>query len=244
MNTQNLVILITGSADRVGKTIALSMAQRGARVIIHYHSSKDKALKTIKELTAMGRKPPVVQGDLSHEQTWVNIRDKVLHACGRIDVLVNNAAVFYRTPFFAITEAQWDHFMNVNLKGAFWGCKIFGEVMFRQKQGKIINIADIAAEQFWPGYIPYSVSKAGLIALTKGMAKMLAPHVTVNAVVPGMVLPEDKLDQEKKRALIEKIPLKRAGSAEDVANAVLFLVEGSDYITGETIKIDGGRTLI
>jgi NAD(P)-dependent dehydrogenase (short-subunit alcohol dehydrogenase family) len=245
MNAQNLVLLVTGSANRLGKAIALSMAQKGARLIIHYYTARDEALKTIEEIdSAGGSRPLVVQGDLSQVQTWENIRDKVLHAWGKIDVLVNNAAVFYRTPLLEISDAQWDHFMNVNLKGAFWGCKIFGEVMFRQKRGKIINIADIAAEQVWPGYIPYSVSKAGLVALTRGMAKALAPYVTVNAVVPGMVLPEEKFDAEKKRVLIEKIPLKRAGSAEDVANAVAFLIEGSDYITGETIKIDGGRTLV
>lgn len=244
MNAQNPVIFVTGSADRLGKAIALLMAQRGARLIIHYYSGKDKVLGTVEEITAAGCKPLTVQGDLSIPSTWENIRDKILHAYGKLDVLVNNAAVFYKTPLFEISEAQWDHFMNVNLKGAFWGCKIFGEVMFRQKQGKIINIADIAAEQVWPGYIPYSVSKAGLIALTRGMARALAPHVAVNAITPGLVLPDEGFDEKKQHALVEKIPLKHAGSAQDVANAVAFLVEGSNFITGETIKIDGGRTLV
>lgn len=244
MDIRNKIILITGSAGRIGKAIALLLAQKGARPVIHYHSSRDKARETAGEIAAIGQPPLVVQGDLSQPESWLKIRDEILDAFGRVDVLVNNAAVFYKTPLRDVTEAQWDHLLNVNLKSVFWGCKILGEVMQRQEGGKIINISDVAGEQVWTNYLPYSVSKAGVIALTKGMAKALAPHVTVNVITPGMALPAESIAEENLEILREEIPLKRFGSAEDVAGAVAFLIEGSDYMTGAEIKIDGGRTLL
>lgn len=244
MDLKNSVVFITGSAGRVGKAIALSLARKGARPVIHYHTGKEKAQKTAEELAEIAQRPLVVQGDLTRPESWLKIRDEIIAAHGRVDVLVNNAAVFYKTPLFDITEDQWDHFQNVNLKSVFFGCKIFGETMLKQKQGKIINIADVAAGQVWANYIPYSVSKAGVIALAKGMAKALAPYVTVNVIVPGIVLPAKEFDQNREQRLKRKIPLNRFGSPEDVANAVAYLIEGSDYMTGAEIKIDGGRTLL
>lgn len=243
MDIKNSVVFITGSTDRIGKAIAFLLAQKGARPVIHYHTGKDAAQKTVEEIARIAPPPLIVQGDLIRPENWLKIKDEIIAAHGRVDVLVNNAAVFYKTPLFETTEDQWDHFQNVNLKSVFWGCKIFGELMLKQKQGKIINIADVAAGQVWANYIPYAVSKAGVIALTKGMAKALAPHVTVNVLVPGIVLPAENFDQNQAQRLKQKIPLNRFGSPEDVANAVAFLIEGSDYMTGAEIKIDGGRSL-
>ncbi|HQV32798.1 MAG TPA: SDR family oxidoreductase, partial [Calditrichia bacterium] len=200
--------------------------------------------QTAAEIAAIaGEKPLVVRGDISRAGDWEAMRDAILERHGRIDILVNNAAIFYKTPFLESTESEWDHFMDVNLKGVYLGCRIMGEVMMQQQSGKIVNIADVAAERIWPSYIPYCVSKAGVVALTRGLAKALAPHVLVNAVAPGTVLLAEEYDSEEEQALIDKTPLKRVGSPRDIASAVTFLLEGSDFITGQILGVDGGRSL-
>jgi NAD(P)-dependent dehydrogenase (short-subunit alcohol dehydrogenase family) len=161
----------------------------------------------------------------------------------KIDVLVNNAAIFYRTPFFEVSDFDWYNILDINLKGTFYGCQIMGEFMVKQRSGKIINIADVSAETVWPSYIPYCISKAGIIALTKGLSKALAPYVTVNAVSPGTVMLAEKYDPAEENYLIERTPLKRLGDPQDIANTVAFLIEGSDFITGTIINVDGGRSL-
>lgn len=243
MKLNNCVVFVTGSADRVGKSIALALARKGAQLVIHYHSSGQKARQTAEEIAQLGTAPLVVQGDVSQKSTWLKLKDEILQAFGRIDVLVNNVAIFYRTPFMEVTGAQWDQFMDVNLKSVFWGCQVIGEVMVAQQRGKIINLADISAERVWGGYIPYCVSKAGVVALTRGLARVLAPHVTVNAVAPGAVLLPDDFDATQQQHLVQKIPLKRIGSPEDIAQTVVYLVEGSDFITGAVIPVDGGQSL-
>ncbi len=243
MDLKNKVVLITGSAIRVGKATAMLVASRGARVVIHYRSNKEQAEATAAEVAEIGSTPLVVQGDISRAEAWQKMRDVILTEFGRIDVLVNNAAIFYKTPFLQSSEAEWDDFMNVNLKGVYLGCRTMGEVMVKQGSGKIVNIADVAAERVWPSYIPYCVSKAGVIALTRGLSKALAPQVTVNAVCPGTVLLADEYDAEEEQMLIDKTPLQRVGTAEDIAKTVTFLLEGSDFITGATINVDGGRSL-
>jgi len=224
MEIKEKVIFITGSAIRVGKTIALTLAKKGAQVVIHYKTRKANAEETAAEIARFAAKPLIVQGDISQEADWYR-------------------AVFYRTPFLDSTIKDWDFFHDVNLKGTYLGCRIFGEIMFQQKQGKIINIADVSAYTVWENYIPYCVSKAGVIALTKGVAKALAPHVQVNAIAPGTILLAEEYDAEEERALIEKTPLKRIGTPQDIASTVQFLIEGSDFITGAVIKVDGGRSL-
>ncbi len=243
MKIQNTVILITGSAERVGKHIALHLARKGATVVIHYHTKPHKAQQTAAEIAQIGSTPMIVQGDITRQADWLQMRRAILQRYGRIDVLVNNAAIFYRTPFLKSTEQQWNHFMDANLKSVYLGARIMGETMVQQKQGKIINIADVSAFTVWPNYIPYCVSKAGVLALTQGLAKALAPHVQVNAVAPGTILLAEQYDPEEEAALVEKTPLKRIGQPEDVAATVAFLIEGSDFITGTIINVDGGRSL-
>ena len=166
-----------------------------------------------------------------------------MQAFGRIEILVNNAAIFYRTPFEKVTEEDWDRFLDVNLKGPFLLCRRIGGIMLRQGQGKIISLADLAGLKVWAEYIPYSVSKAGLIALTQGLAKALAPAVQVNAVAPGAVLlPEGTTPEERERA-IRRIPLDRLGTPEDIARAVVYLIR-NDFITGEVLRLDGGQHLL
>lgn len=237
------IVLITGSSDRVGRIIALTLAAKGAKVAIHYYSNKETALGTQKEIENSGNKSMILRGDISQKKDWLDLSSKILDKWGRIDILVNNAAIFYPTPFFEITDDQWNHFMDTNLRGTFYGCQTIGELMYQQKLGKIINIADVSAQNVWPGYIPYCISKAGVIALTKGLSKVLAPYVTVNAVSPGTVLLAENYNQEEEDYLISRTPLKRIGKPEDIANTIAFLIEGSDFITGEIINVDGGRSL-
>ncbi len=243
MEIKNKVVLITGSSDRVGKTIAITLAQQGANMIVHYHTNKAKGQKTVEEIRELGKRAILVQGDLSKREHWIKIKKEVLATFDRIDVLINNAAIFYKTPFFESREEDWDKFMNINLKSVYLGCQIIGQSMYHQGSGKIINISDVSSETIWSNYIPYCVSKAGVIAITKGLAKALAPHVLVNCIAPGTVLLAKSYDKNEEKALINRTPLKRIGSPQDIANTALFIIEGSDFITGAIIKVDGGRTL-
>ena len=243
MNISDSVILITGSSKRVGKTIALTLASKGAKICVHYHTSPDEAIKTADEIKHLGADAIIVQADLKKKSDWLQMKETIVEKWHRLDILVNNAAIFYPTPFLDATEKQWDDFMDTNLKSVFLGCQVFGELMMKQQTGKIINITDVSAETVWAKYIPYCISKAGVSAITKGLAKAFAPHVTVNAVAPGTVLLAEEYDESEENALIEKTPLKRVGSPHDIANTVAFLIEGSDFITGEIVKVDGGRSI-
>ncbi|HEU5393715.1 MAG TPA: SDR family oxidoreductase, partial [Candidatus Methylomirabilis sp.] len=161
----------------------------------------------------------------------------------RLDILVNNAAVFPRTPLGEVTAEGWDAIFAVNLRAPFLLAQAAAPLMHQGGGGRIVNLADISAERPFPGYIPYCVSKAGLIALTRGLAKALAPDVLVNAIAPGTVLwPVDYPVEGREREL-RRTPLKRTGTPEDVARAVLFLLEGADFVTGQVLALDGGRSL-
>jgi NAD(P)-dependent dehydrogenase (short-subunit alcohol dehydrogenase family) len=243
MQIKNKVALVTGGGHRVGKAISIALAQRKANIAVHYHTSQSFAEDTTQELRNLGVEALCVKGNIAVKDDWLQMKDAILKKWGRIDILINNAAIFYKTPFFNVSEEDLDNFCNTNLKGAFWGCKVVGEIMYKKKTGKIINIADVSAEKIWTNYIPYCISKAAVISLTKGVAKALAPYVTVNAVAPGTVLLAENYDAGEESALIQQTPLKRIGSAEDIANTILFLIEGSNFITGATIKVDGGRSL-
>ncbi len=243
MNLFDCTILITGSSDRVGRTIALHLAEKGAKIAVHFHTQEKKARETVQKILDRGGEAFAVQGDISNKNDWEKMLNTVVKRWGTLRVLINNAAIFYRTPLFDITEQDWGHFLNVNLNGTFWGCQIVGKHMWENKNGKIINIADVSAESPWPNYLPYCVSKAGVVALTKGLAKALAPHVLVNAIAPGTVLLAEKYDEKEEKQLIDRTPLKRVGSPEDIAHTAAFLIEGSDFITGTIIKVDGGRSL-
>jgi NAD(P)-dependent dehydrogenase (short-subunit alcohol dehydrogenase family) len=194
-------------------------------------------------LEAAGRKALAVRAEATRGADASAAVDRVVAQFGRIDVLVNNAAIFPRTPWAALDEAVWDEAIDVNLKGPFLFAKAAGDRMKAQGSGKIINIADWAGERPYRNYLPYCVSKAGVIALTKGLALELAPEVQVNAVAPGPVLLPEGMSEEEKAKVIAATPLKRIGSPDDVANAVLFLLEGSDFITGAVLPVDGGRLI-
>ena len=242
MELEGKVALVTGAAKRLGRSLALALAERGAEVAIHYHASERQAHQLLAQLKRAGGKPIAVPGDVSQAADVDRIVEAAMQAFGRIEILINCAAVFYRTPFATLTEADWDRVLGVNLKGPFLLCQRVGAIMLRQGRGKILNLADIGGMKIWAEYLPYSVSKAGLIALTQGLAKALAPAVQVNAIAPGAVLlPEDTPPEERDRAL-RRIPLGRLGSPEDIVRAAVYLLE-SDFVTGEVLSVDGGQRL-
>ncbi len=243
MELKGKVALVTGSAKRIGRAIALAMAQRGATVAIHYRTSKNEADALAQELSANGVRAQAFYADLEKVQEIETMVQEVLRAFGRIDVLVNCASVFYRKPLEEVTEDDWDRNLDTNLKAPFFLSKFAGLAMRRQGAGKIVNIGDWAAIRPYKNYLPYTGSKSGLVGLTRALAKALAPEVQVNCVALGPVLPPDEYDDKEVQTLVQGTLVKRLGSPEDVARAVLFLCEGTDFATGSTLMLDGGRLI-
>jgi NAD(P)-dependent dehydrogenase (short-subunit alcohol dehydrogenase family) len=241
MNICNRVAVVTGGAVRVGRAICHELASGGTQIVCQYHSSEQQAASLKEEITGEGGRIELIQCDLNRASSYPLILKKTLEVFGQVDVLVNNAALFYETPLGTVTEEDWDTFHDLNLKSAFFLSQEISAQMKTQGSGKIINIGDTSAPSPWPSYIPYATSKAGLIAMSIGLAKALAPDIQVNCINPGPVmLPENSTENERSLA-IEQTLLKREGSAADIARTVRFLVEDTDYITGAVIPVDGGR---
>jgi NAD(P)-dependent dehydrogenase (short-subunit alcohol dehydrogenase family) len=236
-------VLVTGAAKRVGREIALALAERGARVAIHFNASADEAERTADDAKARGGDAVTVRADLTDERQIEAMVLKAAGAWGGLDGLVNNAAVFFRTPLDTMTEADWDRTLDPNLKGTFFCSLHAGRLMAKQDGGgAIISIADWAGERPYAGYVPYCVGKAGVIAMTKGMAKSFAPGVRVNAILPGPVLVPTDLPKDEADEIMERTPLKRHGSPADIARAVIYLLE-ADFTTGALLPVDGGRLI-
>lgn len=243
MQLQNSVALITGAAMRVGKTTALALANKGAKIAFTYLNDDEPWPETLAEIRAVGGEALALPLDVRQiEQPRVVVEQVVAHF-GRIDVLVNNASVWLRAPFLEITPPQWQMALDINLTGPFLCAQAVAPHMLAQKSGVIINITDLSAFQTWPEYAHHAASKAGLVALTRVMAAELAPHVRVNAIAPGTVLLPDNAPAEKKRWAIENSLLKRIGSPEDAAKTIIFLAE-MDFATGAVYFMDGGRALV
>jgi len=237
MDINGKVALITGSAKRIGREIALELAKRGARIAVHYRSSIEDAREVARDHGA------IFQADLTDHAAIEKMFQGIDEKFGRLDILVNSASVFSPSTADDSTPEDWDLQMDTNAKAPFIVAQKAAQLMAKVGAGKIINIADVAGEVIWPGYLPYSVSKAALIAVNRGLAKALAPNIQVNGVAPGPVLFPEYYTDEQKHSAIERTLLKRAGSAKDIVNAVVFLIE-NDYITGEMIHVDGGRHLV
>ena len=238
MELTDKVALVTGSARRIGRAIALALAHAGADVIIHYNRSQANAEAMASEIAEAGRRVELFQADLADPEQIEAMFAAVGEKFGGLDVLVNNAAVFERTPIETLSAEQWDSQMNLNARAP--ALCIRHAIGLMPDGGAIINITDIAAEAGWAGYPTYCASKAALLGLTKSAAKALADrNIRVNAVAPGAILWQDDATDAEKQAVLDKIPLKRLGCPEDVAAAVVFLA-GHDYITGQTLRIDGG----
>jgi NAD(P)-dependent dehydrogenase (short-subunit alcohol dehydrogenase family) len=241
MKIMDKVILVTGGATRLGRAMSLYFAKKGAKIFCHYHSSKDEAVSLKNEIELFGGNIALFQYDLMKDDAPQKIYRAALDRFSTIDILINNAALFYKTPFGKIKPQDWDIFHTLNLKSAFFLAQEVSRVMLRQKSGKIINIADSAAETPFPSYLPYSISKAGIITMTKGLAKVLAPHIQVNCIAPGPVLFPQNYDEKEKQFAIEQTLLKREGAPEDIVKALEFLIKNGDYITGTVLPVDGGR---
>ncbi len=243
MDLRGRAALVTGAARRVGQAIALALADRGMDIAVHYNRSASEARATVEAIERLGLRAVAVRADLAQEEEVEALADRAVRAFGKIDILVNSAALFYRTPLEKLTAQDWEQFLRVNLTGPFLLARRLGLQMRRRGEGKIVNVADVAGIAPWADFLPYSVSKGALITLTHGLAKALAPEVQVNAVAPGTVLLPEEYGVEEREAIVRATPLKRIGDPVDVAKTVLFLLEGSDFITGQVMVVDGGRSI-
>ena len=238
-------ILVTGAAKRIGRTIALTLAAQGADILIHYHGSQKEAQSLKMEIESLGSRAFLCRFDFGKSQVGLQKKTSqfVKKLPAPVDMLVNNAAIYYSTPFGKITDQAWDDFLTVNLKSPFFLTQEIGAQMVKRRRGKIVNLVDIAGENPFQNYLPYSISKAGLIAATKGLAKELAPYVQVNGVAPGPILePVQGLSSGARKKIAGATLLKRFGRAQDIADAVQFFLE-ADYVTGQVLAVDGGKSL-
>ena len=241
MDLRDRVALVTGGGIRVGRALALALASRGARVAVHYHSSADGARDVARSIEKSGGRAQTFSADLTSIGAPESLVAEVAGAFGRLDILVNSAAVMVRTPFGEVDARRWDDIVALNLRAPFFLAQAAAPHL-RKTKGAIVNIADLAAFETRPAFIPHGLTKSGMVHMTKSLARVLAPDVRVNAIAPGTVLLPDDWSEADAEHLNATTPLRREGSPEDVAHALLFLLE-ADYITGETIIVDGGRSV-
>ena len=239
MNLSGRIAIVTGAGRRVGQAIALALGAKGMKVAVHYNGSAAGAEDTVAQLDAEGASGEVFQADLSTADGPRQLVDAVVRSFGGIDVLINSAAVMERTPFGEVTVEQWDAMMAINLRAPFFVTQAAAPHL-KKAGGVVVNIADLAAYETWPAYIPHGISKSGVVHMTRSLARVLAPEVRVNGVAPGTVLLPEDWDKAADERLRQTTPLARTGTPEDVSATVIFLLE-SDYITGETVIVDGGR---
>jgi pteridine reductase len=246
MNTSHPVALVTGGGRRIGAAICKRLHQSGFNIIVHYCRSAESAQKLAKELNDARADSAVIYcADLNDMSQAATLADFARTTWGRLDALVNNASSFYPTPLERACEEDWDNLLNSNLKAPYFLCQALVKELTRQ-QGTIVNLADIFSERPMPNHSIYSIAKAGNRMLTQSLALELAPSVRVNGVAPGAILwPEDAEGNEKVTPeKLAAIPLGRLGGAESIADTVLFLINGSPYMTGQIIRVDGGRSLM
>ncbi len=239
------VALVTGGTRRIGAQICRTLHAQGMNLVVHYRSSKSEAHALQEELLA--RQPDsimLVQGDLLNGAKLDNLVFETVEGFGRLDVLVNNASSFYPTPLGQATQKDWDNLIGPNLQAPFFLSQAAAPHL-RKSNGCIINIADIHGERPLKNYPIYSIAKAGLIMMTKSLARELGPEVRVNAVAPGTILwPEGDLDEITKQRILSRVPQKRSGEPADIARAVLYLVRDAGYVSGQVIAVDGGRSVV
>ncbi len=233
--------LVTGAAKRVGREIALELGRRGMHVAVHYHRSAAEAAATVEALAALGVEAVALGADLADARAVAELAAAAERRSGGVAVLVNSASTYVRTPFDALDEAAWAASLDTNLRAPFLLAWHLGRAMRRRGAGRIINLADWAVDRPYAGYLPYFVAKAGIVGLTKALAKELAPAVQVNAVAPGPVLLPEDVGEREREAIRRATPLGRIGRPEDVARCVRFLAEEADYTTGAVYHVDGGR---
>ena len=242
MDLNGKAALVTGGAVRVGKAIALALAAAGADVVINYHSSADAAIETVAEIEALGRRALAVMADVSQGSQVQTLVDAAVERLGRLDVLVNSASLWRRTPWAELDEAAWDQLVDIALKGPFLCARAAAPHLTAHGDGAIVNIVDLSAIIPFRNYLPHSAAKAGLVNLTYSLARELAPAVRVNAIAPGPVLPPPEYTEQQVQAAARRTLIGRWGTAEDVAQAAVFLTQ-APYITGVMLPVDGGERL-
>jgi pteridine reductase len=234
------VAVVTGSAKRLGRAVALRLAQEGADVVVHYQSSEAEAKSAVAEIERLGRRSVALRADLTNISESRILIQEASDRFGRLDILVNSAASFLHTEFGTTTETIWNQSLDTNLKGPFFCCQAAAPLL-KQSRGAIVNFADVGGIMAWREYTPYCISKAGVIMLTRCLAKELAPEVRVNAIAPGTITmagdpPEWEAD------FVRRAPLQRTGTTDDITDAVMYVLTAS-FLTGQVLVVDGGRTL-
>ena len=235
------VALVTGAGRRIGRAVALRLADEGARVVVHYRRSEAEANSVAAEITRGGGEALCARADLTRTSDVADLFALAERRFGGLDILVNNAGTFAPTPLAETSEAQWDTLLDTNVKAAFFCAQRAAPLLSRSGRGRMINLASLGGLLAWPKYTAYCVSKAGMIMLTRCLARSLAPSITVNAIAPGTIsFPDDP--PELAELYVRRTPLGRTGSAKDIADAVLYFV-GAAFVTGEVLVVDGGRSV-
>jgi pteridine reductase len=234
------VALVTGAGHRVGRALAVALGAERMRVAVHFNRSKEEADETVRLITQAGGTAHPFGSDLSDPDSPSRLVADVVAHFEKLHVLINSAAVMQRHPFGSITANDWDETMSLNLRAPFFVAQAAAQSM--TEGGAIVNISDLAAFETWPSYIPHSISKAGIVKMTETLARVLAPAIRVNAIAPGAVLLPDDWGEKTGERLSDTTPLRRLGDPQDVADAMLYLLR-ADYVTGETIVVDGGRRI-
>ncbi len=237
------VALVTGGGRRIGREIALTLARAGADAVVNYSQSRGGAEATAREIRRLGVRALALRADIARPAQVEAMFRRVDREFARLDILVNNAGIFFPARWEKLTEKDWDRILGVNLKGAFFCAQAAARMMLKRKRGRIINISSLGGIQAWPSYMHYCSSKAANIMLTRCLAKALAPHIQVNSVAPGTILFPDEERTSEIRKIISATPLKKAGSAQDIAQMVLYLATKADFITGQVFAVDGGKSI-
>ncbi len=241
MEVAGRVALVTGAAVRIGRAIALGLAEQGADVIVHYRSSRAQAEQVVASARGMGRRAIALQADLADLDQVMQLLPRAVDALGTVDVLINSASIFERGTLSSTTARDWQRHLDINLRAPFFLCQAFASQLPPGHRGHIVNIADWRVCRPGTEHVAYTVSKSGLVTLTQSLALALAPNVQVNAIAPGAILPSEG-DSGYFERLAERLPLRRTGGPGDVVEAVLFLLR-SDFVTGEMLRITGGEHL-
>ena len=237
------VALVTGAGRRIGREIALELGRAGASVIVNYNRSRREALATVQDIRAYGADALASRADVARPVEVRRMFRAVEDRFGKLDVLVNNAGIFFRERWDRLTEKQWDQILGVNLKGPFFCAQQAARLMQRTGGGQIINISSLGGLQAWPDSMHYCSSKAGLIMLTRCLAAALAPDIRVNSIAPGMILFPGEKRSPLMKSVIRSTPLRKAGGPEDIARMVLHLACYGDFITGQVFPVDGGKSI-
>ena len=240
MKLDGRTAIVTGAGHRVGRALAVALGRERMNVAVHYNRAAKEADETVRLITAAGGKAKSFGADLTEADAARDLVSAAAKEFGVIHVLVNSAAVMKRQPFGSVSADDWFATMSLNLRAPFMMSQAAAGEM--SEGGAIVNISDLAAFETWPSYIPHSISKAGVVKMTEGLARVLAPSIRVNAIAPGAVLLPDEWSEQTGERLVDTTPLRRLGDPQDVVEAMLYLLR-SDYVTGETIIVDGGRRI-